>query len=591
MTMQIIRHIAVAALLTLVAVLPVNAQKWDMDVAADSTLRMDSTFFLNDARQLYRYYFIEAVAKQNQGKNEEAIALFQQCTTINPDAAEAYYELAGHYDGTNDSLARYCYERAAQLQPANNSYLEELGRFYIRQSEYPAAIDAYERLYTANKSNRDAVETLLRLHYVQNDMGKVLEMLDRMETIDGISEDLVLSKMQIYSKLGKTSKELDELKRLVARYPNDPKYRIMMGNWLLGHKRTKEALAIFRTELKNDPDNADAQLSMLDYYRETGENAKADNLLEKLLFNTATPRDTRVTLLQQIIYYSEDNDPTDSVRIMRAFDRLLEEPQEDNRIYTYKLGYMAAHGALQADLNVVLQQAIANKPDDGTMRWLLISGLWDENNWTEMIEQSRIAQEYTPTEMLFYYSEGIAEFQLDNRDGALEAFRKGVAQINEDSRPNLVSDLYGTMGDLLYDKGLEAEAFAAYDSCLTYNADNVSALNNYAYYLCMKDSLLDRAEQMSRKAIDEEPDNSTYLDTYAWILFCQGRYAEALTTIEHAIECDDELSGVVKEHTGDIYAMNGDIENALKYWRMALEFDKDNALLQQKISEQRYIKE
>ncbi len=49
--------------------------------------------------------------------------------------------------------------------------------------------------------------------------------------------------------------------------------------------------------------------------------------------------------------------------------------------------------------------------------------------------------------------------------------------------PDLVSDLYAVMGDILHKKSEEQEAFAAYDSCLQWKDDNVMALNNYAYYL------------------------------------------------------------------------------------------------------------
>lgn len=592
MTIKHIQHIVLATLVALSAQLPACAQEWDKAVMGDSILHMDSTLFLNNAQQLYRYYFIEGVAQQNNGNSEEAARLFKRCIELNPQAAEAYYQLAGYcIDQKDEAGARHNYQLAAELQPKNNAYQESLGMFYIQQGEYQSAIPMYEQLYANNKSRADVVEMLYRLYYTDNNFDKMLEQLDRMESIEGPTEQIALTRMQIYAKQGKTSKQLDELKNLVAKHPNDANYRIMMANWLINNDKPKEALTQLNIVLKDEPDNASAQMSLLDYYRATGNNAKANNLLNELLFSSKVPQNSRLTLLQQMVYHNRENQCDDSLKTLQIIDRLLAVPQEKDNLYLFKAAYMQVHNMPQDSINAVLEQALTVEPDDAAARWQLISNIWSGEDWERIINLSRPAQEYNPTEMLFYYSQGMAEYQLDRRDDALTTFQKGVAQINKDSDATLASDFYAIMGDLLHDRGREAEAFEAYENSLSYKADNISCLNNYAYYLCMKDSLMDRAEQMSRKTIEAEPDNATYLDTYAWILFCQGRYAEALSTMEHAVEADTTLSSVVKEHMGDIYAMNGNIEKAVEYWQMALSFDKENAVLQEKIRQRKYIKQ
>ena len=116
------------------------------------------------------------------------------------------------------------------------------------------------------------------------------------------------------------------------------------------------------------------------------------------------------------------------------------------------------------------------------------------------------------------------------------------------------------MGDILHDKGREQEAFAAYDSCLHYKPDNLGTLNNYAYYLSLKRTDLQKAEQMSYRTIKAEPNNATFLDTYAWILFEEERYEEAKIYIDQTLLNDSVPSGVVLEHAGDIYACNNEID-------------------------------
>jgi tetratricopeptide (TPR) repeat protein len=171
-----------------------------------------------------------------------------------------------------------------------------------------------------------------------------------------------------------------------------------------------------------------------------------------------------------------------------------------------------------------------------------------------VIALSQTGQEYNPDEMLFYYFEGFAHFLQDDHEQALEVFRKGTAQINDESNPEIVSDFYAMMGDILHEKGQSEEAFAAYDSCLVWKEDNIGCLNNYAYYLSERGERLSKAEEMSYKTIKAEPKNSTYLDTYAWILYMEKRYAEAKIYIEQAVQNLDEKqdNSVILEHADKI---------------------------------------
>ena len=120
--------------------------------------------------------------------------------------------------------------------------------------------------------------------------------------------------------------------------------------------------------------------------------------------------------------------------------------------------------------------------------------------------------------------------------------------------------------------------------------DNIGCLNNYAYYLSLLGERLDEAERMSYRTVKAEPENATYLDTYAWILFRQQRYSEAKIYIEQALRSDSLIDGVVKEHAGDIFALNGDIDRAMELWQQAQTDDPDNKILRRKIKRKKYLR-
>ena len=135
--------------------------------------------------------------------------------------------------------------------------------------------------------------------------------------------------------------------------------------------------------------------------------------------------------------------------------------------------------------------------------------------------------ESNPDMLEFYFYLAIAYNQAERTDDALAICQKALSHVKDDSKKEVVSDFYAIIGDAYHTKNLHAEAYAAYDSALVYNPSNIGALNNYAYYLSVERRDLDKAEEMSYKTVKAEPNNSTYLDTYAWILFVKGNYAEA----------------------------------------------------------------
>lgn len=543
-----------------------------------------------DSLQSYNYFFLEGVRQQEMGNLTAAFDLLRHARDLNPNAPEVYYLLAPYYvDLKDDTRSRAYYERAATLDPENSSYIEKLGQLYVSQKDYPNAINAYEKLYALNKARVDVLQILYQLYGSQNEFQQMINVLNRIEVLEGGSEQISLSKMQIYEQMGEKRKEYDELKSLVDSHPLDLNYKVMFGNWLLQNGKKKEAVKLYRNVLKEEPTNALAKLSLLDYYRTIGDQATVDVITQELLQSPKTEKETKIALLRQVISSNQQANVSDSAEVMKLFSQALSVPQTDADILMMKAAYMSLKKMPKAEINRVYEQAIDVEPDNSRARIALIQNIWDTGDYDKVIAICRPAQEYNPEEMVFYYFQGMAQYQKHENDAALQTFRKGVSQIKADSNPDVVSDFYALMGEILHEKGRLAESFQAYDSCLQWKPDNIAAMNNYAYYLSEANKDLPKAEQLSYKTIKAEPNNSTFLDTYAWILFQQNRYEEAKIYIDQAIRSDSTLTGVVKEHAGDIYAMTGDIDKALEFWQQSLKGGNQSAVLKKKIQLKKYV--
>ena len=525
----------------------------------------------NDLRR-YQYFYLEAIRQEGLGNYPEAFELYRHCLEIDSLASESHFAISGFYSSINkDSLALYHLKKAYSLDPKNDEFAERLGQYYLSQNMIEEGTRVYERLADMCHDRSDFLDVLTRIYQYKKDYPKMLETLNRLEEAEGQSENLTLSKMQVYSSMGDEKGAYEELSRLVKRHPNDLNYKVMMGNWLLANSRKDEALKAYKAVLKEEPGNPQAQMSLMDYYRTTGNSEEADTLLYRILENPETEAQTRISLMRQVVADNEQSGG-DSTRILNIFSRILSLPQQTSDMAEMHVAYMNYKHMPTDSILSGLNRVLAINPENIGARLQRLDIMWRDTIDENVIAECEKAIDYTPEETALYYYLGLAKYLNKDEAGALKALRKGATTIKEDTPKEISSRIYMITGDILHSMNKSEEAYAAYDSCLNINPNEISCLNNYAYYLSEENRDLKRAEQMSYKTIKAEPENTTYLDTYAWILYMQKRYEEARIYIDQALKNDStETSSVIWEHAGDIYIRLGLKSDASNYWQKAID--------------------
>ncbi len=543
------------------------------------------------SQRRYDCLFLEAMVEREAGHDAAAFEILRHCAKIKPDASEAYFYLAQYYAAMRDKANTLaCFQRAAQLNPDNSVYQETLAQSYIDSGKTDDAISALEKLVANDKNRDDVLEMLVQLYLQKEDYANVIKTFDRLETLQGKSDRISYAKSSVYAMLGDKKSAIDEARKLAEQNPNDLNYECAYGEALLRNGEKDKALAVYDKVLAEEPDNNRAQLLLRSYYKGENDTLRADSMTLALLTNKNTDKDTRIYLLRQEIEESEKSGG-DSTKVLGYFKRVADMPGQNGDLLYLYAAYMDLKKMPRDSISPVLERVLAVAPDNASARLRLVSYAWDAAQLDSVVSLCRAARQYNPDEMAFYYFQGMAYFRKNDDDKALDAFQNGISVINDQSNPTFVADFYAVMGDILFSKGREKEAFAAYDSCLQWKDDNISCMNNYAYYLSLHGQNLDKAERMSHKTVEAEPNNATYLDTYAWILFMQRRYAEAKIYIDQAMRNDSDSSAVITEHGGDIYAMNGDTEGAVALWQRAAAKDPGNKLLARKIRQRKYIKD
>lgn len=542
-----------------------------------------------EQQRKFDYYYLEAIRLKQAGDYDAAFDLLQHSLAINPHDASALYELAQYYLYLKQpERAEAALEQSVAAAPDNYWFAQALSQIYLQQNEADKATALLEDMVERFSTRLDPLYSLLEIYNRQEDYDRVLDVLNQIEQRTGKNEQLSLEKFRIYLRKGDNKRAFGEMENLVAEYPKDLRYRVVLGDVYLQNGKKDEARDIYQQVLAEEPDNAMAMYSLAGYYEETGQDSLYQQQLDSLLLNRKVTTDVKSNVMRQLIIRNEQAGG-DSLRIITLFDRIMQQDPDEPDLPMLYAQYLLSKGMNQQSLPV-FRRVLDIDPTNTAARMTLLGEAVRQKDYKGIVNLCEAGIESNPDMLEFYYYLVFGYIQEDNRtDDVLSTCQKALAHVTPESKKEVVSEFYAIMGDSYHTKGMTEQAFAAYDSALVYNPDNIVVLNNYAYYLSLERRDLDRAEEMSYRTVKAEPGNATYLDTYAWVLFEKGNYAEARLYIDDAMKNGGGESSGVAEHCGDIYYMTGDVDGALKYWKQAWDMGIRTDVLKEKIEKKKFI--
>lgn len=553
------------------------------------------------AQATFDYFYLEAEKCRLQEDYSSAMDLYRHCLDINPEAPEALYNMGLlHLYLRSDSLGTALIRQACERDADNPYYLETLAALYLNKRDAEQAIPVLEKMASLQSRRSDILSRLTQLYSTVGDTDKAIEALNRIELLEGPSPELIVEKFRLYKEKEQLDSAFLQLQALCDDAPHDMNLRIVVGTQYMEAGDTLRALEIYDEVRQQEPTNTNLQLVTLDYFRESKQDEKYNTLRDSLLYDPESPSQLRVLLLKSYIG-DVQRDSTIAPQLTAAFDTLLSRPQQDTDILIMKAAYQAYRKQPQEAICETMRQVLEVDPGNETALRELLQYYAEQNDGKGVEDISRRGLNYHPEEIAYAYYLGMALAEQKKLTDATEVLQQGLRVRTDEVHPYLVSNVFGVLGDIYYQQQKEQEAFAAYDSALVYREDNIMCLNNYAYYLSLKGEQLDKAEEMSYRTIRQEPDNITYLDTYAWILFMKEDYAHARSYMDKVVNpektdeellADEQLMGNLIEHAGDIYANLGEMETALRLWKLAKQKADDTCtpLLKKKIKRKKYIK-
>ena len=544
---------------------------------------------LSDQRK-FDYFYLEAVKLKEAGQHSDSYNAFLYALDIDSTSSAVLYNLSRYYMYLNNKLLAFdALEKAVRYSDDNFEYKVALANLSRELNKNKEAIEIYEELVQKYTSKPELNYYLSDLYVRQGEIEKGIQSMDILEENLGMNQMLSMRKFQLYLMINQNDKAFDEIKKLARKFPNESRYEILLGDLYLEQNQPDTALVYYRKANAIDPEDPYYIVSMANYYEHVGNEEAALKEIDAALRSPKLDVDTKLGILGRYIQVLQQG-KKDINTAVGLFETLLEQhPQQTelNLMYGQFLQFQNKTEEAKFQFQIVTE----SEPDNATA-WKLLMGIYlrleDMDGCIKVCDDALV---HFPDDSEFYFYKGAAYYQKKEYQKALDTYNEGLSSV-PGKDPALKSNFYGQIGDLYYHLGQKDEAYETYEKALQYNDRNIVVLNNYAYFLSLDKKDLSKAERMSSQCMKLQPDNATYIDTYAWVLFKQGSYSLAKFYIEMAISKDKEASGEIIEHYGDILYMNENAEKAVEEWKKALELKEkegeDVTLLKKKIADKKY---
>ena len=482
-------------------------------------------------------HFMSGVFLDMSGRYAEAILEYQDAALFEPNVPVFYLSMAENYtylDKFDNALAMY--EKYLQLKPDDykTSHLL-LTKFYLPKGDYKKAEDL-----AANMQKRFGESTSLKLlltdlYLRNNKIQKGVQNISDYLTSQGVAPNIHGFIVKSFIANQQTDLGIEVYKRFADKFIDNDKLFYGLGLLYIAKNDTANSVSSFEKciELSGNARYATDKLSSIYLSLNRLEEGRA-------LFDDVGLK-AKIEIADAYFYAKKDKEAEN------LYARINDEHNDIALVY-FRLGELKYHS----------------------------------DKYREAVRYFTKSAEIDTTVSETYFRIALAYYKLEEYTDALSNIDKCIG-----IRPDELRFL-NLKADIVYKTDDFKKTEDIYNAIFDIDPEYENALNNYSYILAERGEKLEKALEMSKRAVAKKPDNSSYLDTLGWIYYKLNRFEDALKYLREAAdlaEKDDVPHPAILEHLGDNYMKLGDIDKAQSYWKKALELDNDNKEILKKIQE------
>lgn len=524
--------------------------------------------------------FISACSERMKGNLKDALNFLDECNKINPHSAPLHFEFATVYklQGAKE-MALFHAQEAASKDPKNEWYQLLLIECLIQAKKYPQAIKVREGLVKNFPQKSEYKEELAIDYAIVGQYDKAIKIYSELEKAFGVNEQLTLNKVKLLKSQKKTVEIEYEFKNLIASFPDETRFQGYLAEYYMEQQQFEKAKPLYDKVISDEPNNPTVNLALHDYYQLKSDYQMAFFHLKKAIENPDLELGIKTEIIGQYYKRSEMNDKDafeKGEELAKIFLSVHPKATESNALYA---DFLRLQNKLLEASKYYYTACINNRQNFRIWENLLL--LENQTSQYDSLQKhSQIAMELFPSSPLNYLLNGVANMQLKNYQKATTSLGDGLELVV--ANKSLMLDFLSSLGDAYYNLTEYSKSDKAFEDALKIDSDNTYVLNNYAYYLSLRNVQLEKAEKLSKRTLELKPNDRNYMDTYGWILYQQKNYLQAEEWLNKAGKLGSKNPNIL-EHHGDALYKLGKIEEAIVKWNEAVEAGASSKELQLKI--------
>lgn len=462
---------------------------------------------------------------------------------------------------------------AVKLNPENLDYKDHLADTYIILGDYNNALKYLKEISNKKPEDINVLYNIGRMYEALKQPSEAVKYYENITENFQYDETVLLRMVEIYESFDDYANTASVLEKLLVINPTDLNLKYSTAATYVKIPDYNKAIAIYEEILVNNPNNRDVQTEVIKLYFRQHRNSEAfekySRMINKDSVDFMTKMDVAVAFMQAS---AEDKE---ALSVSKSILETLLSAYPGEWMPEYYLAYINAKDNPEESERKF--NDLLSKVDTSAELYVQVGFYYyEQRKFKQAVNVFKSGVSKFPEDFRLNYLTGNSYYSLGQNRDALPYLEKALGIAPSDL--NTLSNL-----GLVYDDlGMDAECDRLYEQAFKHHPDNILLLNNYAYHLAERGQKLKEAKEMSKRTIDKEPNNASYLDTYGWILFKLKEYKEAAYYIEKAIKAGKNET--LLDHLGDIYEAMGEIVKALKAWNEALQLNPDNESIKNKVN-------
>ncbi|SEM06557.1 Tetratricopeptide repeat-containing protein [bacterium A37T11] len=510
--------------------------------------------------------FFSALRQKESGNLEEAVESLLQILNIDTQNEAANYELSRISFQQKDYGKAAAYAReAVNVNPNNEKYWNVLADVYKQMEDFASLVPVFDQLIRLKPKVEQPYYDKAYALFLTKKYDAALDQYKLIEKNFGSNDTLFMARQQIYLAQNQSEKAIGAMLSRKQKNPKDKRNYLLLADLYLKLKQPKDALDALDSANILFPDDPYVSISKAEAYHALRKESASFNEMKKAFQSDSMNIEAKIQVLMS--YYTQSDKSKKAGFVNELANMLTQKYAKDGRAFAVN-GDLLMRQDRQNEAHTQYLTAIKLDPK--------MEGVWEQLLQLEMTmgllkeaeahgKQATAIFTNHPVILFFAGQAALVNHNYKDARGYLESALNNAPENNA----LLTGQIYSGLGDTYHNLKMYDESDVAYGEALSLDSNNVYVLNNYAYYLALRNAHLDEAARMAAKVNELEPDNSSYEDTYAWVLYYQGKYEQAAEWIKKAIDHSDDASDTLLDHYGDILFKQGKIDDAVTYWEKA----------------------